>query len=117
MDWPVSLPCVRFEPYTASQRSNTLEIDWGLNVRRRQLYGKMKPEISCEVILDGTQEAALREFYNVTTEMGTIAFNVPVQADGYYGAREATFIGDPPSYVPVSNTHVRATFNLLAVPL
>lgn len=115
MDWPASLPCVRFDPYQASQRPAALEIDWGLAIRRRQLYAKMKPEISCEVVLNGTQEAALRTFYNDTTEMGTLPFNIPVQADGYYGSRSATFIGDPPSYVPVSDTHVRASFNLLTV--
>lgn len=117
MDWPVSLPCVRWEPYQAVQRPAALEIDWGMAIRRRQIYGKLTPEMSVEVILDGTQEAALRTFYNETTEMGTLPFNIDVQVNGVYQSREVRFIGDPPAYVPVSHRQSRATFTLLSPPL
>jgi hypothetical protein len=113
MDWPLSLPCFRFEPYQVSPRSAVLEIDWGLAVRRRQIYSDMIEQVAVELVLSGSQEEDLREFYNTDLEMGTLPFNAPIQIEGALTTREVRFIGDPPSYVPVADGFARVTATLL----
>jgi hypothetical protein len=113
MNWPATLPCFRFEPYQVSPRSAVLEMDFGLAVRRRQIYADMLEQIPVEFIVDGDQEAEAREFYNVTTEMGTLPFDAPIQINGALTTREVRFIGDPPSYVPVGPGYTRVSATLL----
>lgn len=114
MDYPSDLPCFQFAGYGVAPRSAVLEIDHGLAIRRRQVYANMPEELNVELVVSGAQEAALREFYNVTTEMGTLVFDAPIQIEGSLQTREVKFIGDPPSYVPVAPGYARVSATLLA---
>jgi hypothetical protein len=113
MNWPATLPCFRFEPYQVSPRSAVLEMDFGLAVRRRQIYADMLEQIPVELVVTGPQEVELRDFYNEDLEMGTLAFDAPIQINGALTTREVRFIGAPPDYVPVGPNHVRVTATLL----
>jgi hypothetical protein len=111
MNWPG--PCFRFEPYQVSPRSAVLEMDFGLAIRRRQIYADMLEEIPVEFIVDGTQEEECRDFYVNDLEMGTLPFDAPIQINGALTTREVRFIGPPPSYVPVAPGYVKARATLL----
>lgn len=111
MNWPG--PCFRFEPYQVAPRSAVLEMDFGLAVRRRQIYADMLEEIPVEFILDGSQEEECRDFYVNDLEMGTLPFDAPIQINGALTTREVRFIGDPPSYTPVAPGYVKARATLL----
>lgn len=113
MNWPATLPCFRFEPYQVAPRSAVLEIDFGLAVRRRQVYADMLEEIPVEFIVNGAQEEEVRDFYVNDLEMGTLPFDAPVQINGALTTREVRFIGDPPSYVPVAPGYTRVSATLL----
>lgn len=113
MDYPDTLPCFLYEGYGVAPRQPVLETDFGLAVRRRQTYADMREEIAVSCILSSEQEQTFREFHNVTTEMGSLPFDAPLFINGANVTREATFIGDPPSYTPVAPGYVKATATLL----
>lgn len=113
MDYPASLPCLLFEGYVVAPRTPVLETDFGLSVRRRQIYEDMREQIAVGLILTAAQEPTFRDFYNASLEMGSIPFDAPIRINGADVTREVQFIGDPPSYVPVGPGLVRATATLL----
>jgi hypothetical protein len=113
MDYPPSLPCFLFQGYGVNPRSPVLEKDWGLDVRRRQIYSDMPEDLRVEVILSGLEWETFREFYAVDTEMGTLPFNAPILIEGALQTKEVRFTGPPPSYKPLGAGLTRATATLV----
>lgn len=113
--YPGSLPYFLWEGYAVAPRSPVLEVDHGLEVRRRQIYSDMREQLSVSLVLSTSQEQDFRELYNTTLEMGSLTFDAPILIEGSLQTRESSFIGDPPSYVPVAPGYVRATATLLTV--
>jgi hypothetical protein len=113
IDWPASLPCFRFEPYQVAPRPGAIEFDVGMLTHRSRIYTQNNEVVSVEMILSSSQEQALRTFYKTTLSMGTQWFNVEIWRNSQQESVEALFFGAPPVFVPVSDTHVRATFALL----
>lgn len=117
MDFPASLPCFLLADYSVEPRSPVLEKDWGMDVRRRQIYSDMYEGISAALMLSPDQWATFREFYNVTTEMGSIPFDAPVSINGSVQTKEVRFTGPPPAYKPLSPGLARATCRLIVEPV
>ena len=116
MDWPATLPCIQLDPYRVVPRSPVLENDWGHLIRRRVTFSDLVQEVEIQFVMDGQQQADFRTFYDVTTEMGTLPFNMPLEIEGSYQTKEVRFIGDPPSYVPVAPGYAEVSATILVSP-
>lgn len=115
IQWP--LGCFLLGPYAVDPRSANVESDHPMVPAAARVYAENNERHRCEMVLTPSQEQALRSFFKTTTAMGTQSFLVPVLVDGVVTTCEAQFFGAPPSYVPLSNSLVRATFDLLVWPV
>lgn len=113
MDFPATLPCFQFAGYAVAPRQPVLEVDHGLAVRRRQIVSSMFEQINVQMTVSGSQESELRNFYNITTEMGSAEFDASILIAGSYQLRRVKFINAPPVYVPVADGFARVTATLL----
>lgn len=108
IDWPASLPCFLLDGYGVQPRDPVLQTDFGLAIRRRQIYAEMLEELVVSMLLNPTQEGTFAEFYETTLKMGSLTFNAPILIEGSIQTREVKFIGDEIGHSPDAMSYVRA---------
>jgi hypothetical protein len=111
--WPASLPCLRWEPYSVAPRSGSFEETLGMVTSLSRVYTQNNEVVTCDVVLDASDEPTFRVFYKTTLAMGTQWFNCQILRNGVYELYEVCFIGAPPSFTPIAHNVVKASFTLL----
>lgn len=113
INYPASLPCFRWEPYSVSPRPGSIEETLGMITYAGRVYTANNEVVNVELVLDATDEPTFRTFYKTTLSMGTQWFNGNIQRNGTLEATELLFIGGPPVFTPIAHNVVRASFTLL----
>lgn len=113
IQWPASIGCFRFDPYSVAPRPASVEDMLGMVTVRSRVYVENNEVVSVEQVLTSAQEQALRTFFKTTTSMGTQSFLVPLLVAGTLQNREAIFYDAPPTFRPVAPGYVVASYSLL----
>lgn len=114
LSWPAILPCVLRAGYGVQPRTAAVEIDYGMVLRRAQVYQATLEEIAVSVILTHAQEIIFRAFYQDDLEFGSMYFMCPILSRGAEAEHEVMFTGPIQFSTPDAAGYITLSASLIS---